>query len=237
PLAAWGRYPPTEGGFWRPHDAGGAPPPLHETYSLTVNFCRQMHRRKPPKRLRYASAYIRYMPAPPMELFQLDGLEIRRQDDLQQLAVVRIVEHRVLDPGRLQPARAFAHRHHAGALVLALDPALEHVDHLEVDVMVVALGHFCRIARWNHPDHVRLREAVGGGRDAEVAIFRVAPQSLLEIGLVEMRGDEGLPARALRLGSHLGSHLGSRLGSRLGRRRDGSPRRGFARRCARSRLA
>src|ERR1700730_7496909 len=36
-------------------------------------------------------------------LFELHGVEFRRQDDLEQLAVVGIVEHGVLDLRRLQP--------------------------------------------------------------------------------------------------------------------------------------
>src|SRR4029077_20625991 len=70
---------------------------------------------------------------------ELDRVELGRQDDLEQLAVVGIVEHGMLDLGRLQPARALAHGLDL-AVVLALHPALEHIDHLEVDGVVVTLG-------------------------------------------------------------------------------------------------
>src|SRR5262245_26110378 len=40
------------------------------------------------------------------DLLELDGVELCRQDELEQLAVVRIVEHGVLDLRRLQPGGA-----------------------------------------------------------------------------------------------------------------------------------
>ena len=38
------------------------------------------------------------------DLLELHRLKIRRQDDLEHLAVVRIIEHQVLDARRLYPA-------------------------------------------------------------------------------------------------------------------------------------
>src|SRR5580704_12962429 len=70
---------------------------------------------------------------------QFDRVEFRRQDDLEQFAIVRIIQHRVLDLRRLQPARAFDHGHLAGAVILAFDPAFEHVDHLKFDVVIMPL--------------------------------------------------------------------------------------------------
>src|SRR6188472_3270561 len=55
---------------------------------------------------------------------QLDGVELRRQDDFEQLAVVGIIQHGVLDPRRLQPGRARAHRHLALPLEFRPDPPL-----------------------------------------------------------------------------------------------------------------
>src|SRR5918996_6184195 len=46
---------------------------------------------------------------------QLFGVEIGRQDDLEHLAIGRIVEHTVADLRRLQPAGALLHRLHAVA--------------------------------------------------------------------------------------------------------------------------
>src|SRR6267142_2514156 len=64
--------------------------------------------------------------------FELDGVEIRRQHHLEQLAVGRVIEHAVLDLGRLQPAGALLHGVHALPLELVLDPAVQHVDELQL---------------------------------------------------------------------------------------------------------
>src|SRR5690349_633190 len=62
-------------------------------------------------------------------LLQLDRLEVRRQHDLEHLAIVRIVEDLVLHPRRLDPARALPHRDRALPFQLRFDRALEHVYH------------------------------------------------------------------------------------------------------------
>ena len=49
-------------------------------------------------------------------LFQLHRLEVGGDDDLQQLAVIGIVEHPVLDARRLQPGRALAQGDHVARL-------------------------------------------------------------------------------------------------------------------------
>src|SRR5207245_2165166 len=69
-------------------------------------------------------------------LSQRHSLEVGRQHDFQQLAIVGVAEHGVLDLRRLDPARAGVKRVHALALKLAREGALEHIDHLEVDVVV-----------------------------------------------------------------------------------------------------
>src|SRR5215510_4872619 len=108
---------------------------------------------------------------------QLDGLEVGRQHDLQHLAVVGIVEHLVKDARRLQPAAPSPHDMRAGALELGLDPALEDIDHLQVDVVEMQLGDLPRIA-WRHEaNDVRLHHAVCGLGHAEIAVGRVAPQT------------------------------------------------------------
>src|SRR5882672_9332490 len=58
-------------------------------------------------------------------LFQLDGLEVRRQHDLQHLAAVGIVEHLVNDALRLQPGVAGIHGVNAMPFDLGFDHALE----------------------------------------------------------------------------------------------------------------
>ncbi len=119
---------------------------------------------------------------------QFNRLELGRQDDFQQFAVVGIVEDHVLDPWRLGPAAALAHRDLALAVELRPDPALEHVDHLEVDIVIVQLGDLRGIARPDQPDHVRLCQSVRRRRDAEVTILRVCAQAGGEV-LVAMMAD------------------------------------------------
>src|SRR2546422_9532496 len=64
--------------------------------------------------------------------FELDGLEIRRQHDLEQLAVGRVIEHAVLDLRRLQPAGALLHGVDAPPPELVPYPAGQHLDALQV---------------------------------------------------------------------------------------------------------
>src|SRR5262249_39991330 len=73
-----------------------------------------------------------------------------------------------------------------------LDPALEHVDHLERDVVVVELGDLLRLAWGHEADHVRLHHAARGLGHAEVAILGVTTQTQREIPLAEMAHRERL---------------------------------------------
>src|SRR4051795_358973 len=77
---------------------------------------------------------------------QLHGLELSRQDDFEQLAVVGIIQHCVLDPRRLQPGRARPHRHLALPLEFRSDPALQDIDHLHMYVVIVPLRNHRGIA-------------------------------------------------------------------------------------------
>src|SRR6266436_1402281 len=123
-------------------------------------------------------------------------LELRRQDDLQHLAIVGKTQHRMLDARRLNPAGARTHHLFAFALELGFDPALEHVDHLEIDVVIVALGHLFGAERRYEPDHMGLHHAAGGVADAKIAVFRIRPQAHLEVLLVVMAdGEPLLPSR------------------------------------------
>src|SRR5437879_4748472 len=69
-------------------------------------------------------------------LFQLHGLEVRRQDDFENLAIAGIIEHHMLDARRLDPGAARPHQHFALPVDLGLDPALQHIDHLKIDGVV-----------------------------------------------------------------------------------------------------
>ena len=120
---------------------------------------------------------------------QFHRLELRRQDHFQQFDVVGIIHDQMLDPRRLGPGAALLHQGLALPFHVGLHPALEHVDHLEFDVVEMQLRHFGRIARPDQPDHMRLRQAVGGVGDAEVAIMRVAAQAVGDKILVAMMAD------------------------------------------------
>src|SRR5262249_53500277 len=108
------------------------------------------------------------------------------------------------------------HHDRALAVELGLDPAFEHVDHLEIDVVIVALRDLFRAAGRNEADHVSPHHSVGGLGDAEIAVFRVAPQSAFEVFFPMMADHEALP----RLG------LPSRRAGSLGR--GAPPRRGWS---------
>ena len=123
-------------------------------------------------------------------LVQRHRLEIRRQHDLQHFAIVGITEHGVLDLRRLDPARAGAEGVHAFALELAFDPALEHIDHLELDVVIMRRRHFFRPERRNELDDMRLHHAGGRRRDAEIAVFGVSAQPGVEVLVAVMADGE-----------------------------------------------
>src|SRR5262249_41324489 len=125
-------------------------------------------------------------------LRQRHRVEIGRHDDFQQFAIVGIADHGVLDARRLDPARAGMERMRAFAFELALDPPLEHIDHLEIDVVIMPLGDFFRAERRNKTDDVRLHHAIGCRRDTEVAVLGVRAQALVEIFLAMMAEGETL---------------------------------------------
>ncbi len=119
--------------------------------------------------------------------------EIRRQDDLQELNVVGVIQDHVPDLRRLGPAAALLHRGLALAFHVGLDPALEHIDHLEFDVVIVELRHFLGIARPLQADDMRLRQAMRRVLDAEVAVMRVGAQAVgLEILFAVMADGDAL---------------------------------------------
>src|ERR1700752_5127207 len=82
------------------------------------------------------------------------------------------------------------------AFEFGLEPTLQHVNELEVDLMVMALAEL--LGKWrDHADHLRGRKALGRSGDAEGAIGRIWPQPIsLEVGLVQVTdGETLLPAR------------------------------------------
>src|SRR5216684_916197 len=125
----------------------------------------------------------------------LGGGEVRRHDDLEHFAIIGVVEHRVPDLRRLDPAAALSHDVLALPLELVLHPALEQIDHLELHIMVVALAHL--VGAWrDHADDLRQNHPVGRLGNSEIAVSRVAPQPvMLELAGVEMADGEFLPRR------------------------------------------
>ena len=137
------------------------------------------------------------------EATELHRLEIRGQNDLQHFAIVRVTQHRVLDARGLDPAAARLHRDRALPLELRRHPALEHVDHLKIDLVVVQLRDFLGPKGRQQADHVGLDEPVGRLGQAQVAVLRVPTQAIRpEILFPEMTHRETLRRRrrALRRG-------------------------------------
>src|SRR2546427_621326 len=101
-----------------------------------------------------------------------DGLVHGGRIDLEDLEVVGAVELVVHDPRRLQDAIALAEGVLAVALVDELDPAVQHVEHLEVAVVLVQAGRVQLVVAGRFlldPDRVSPELAVRGLLDAEVA--------------------------------------------------------------------
>src|SRR5215831_17116161 len=83
-------------------------------------------------------------------------------------------------------------RVHALALEFTGEPALEHIDHLEVDVVVVRDRDFFRAERLGHADDVGLHHASRRRREAEIAIGGVGAQAVVKILVAVMADREAL---------------------------------------------
>src|SRR5262245_33893678 len=113
-----------------------------------------------------------------------DGLEIGRAGDLDHRVVVRILDHAVADPRLLVHARPGLEADLADALETDPRPALEHVDHLEVELVEVLVAGSLAARRW--PDDVGAHAPAGALDHAEVAVLEIAAQTGVpaRIGLV-----------------------------------------------------
>src|SRR5437764_11455615 len=97
------------------------------------------------------------------------------------------------DAWRLGPRTALLHQRLANAFQIALHPALEDVDHLEFDVVVMQLGDLVAIARSDQADHMRPRQAGRRVGNAEVAVPRIGAQAVgLEILVAVMADRDAL---------------------------------------------
>jgi hypothetical protein len=134
----------------------------------------------------------------------LDRGEIRGRSELEHLEIVGARGQLVQDAGRLVHAVAGTQQELALALVPELDPALEHIDELEVEP--VQMPSRAVLAGQGGTDDVRADPAAGRRFDAEIPIDEVGPQPVaLEIGLVQPTHAElvDLPRTLDRLGAAL----------------------------------
>ena len=113
----------------------------------------------------------------------------------------------MLDPRRLGPATALLHQRLALPFHIGFDPAVEHIDHLEFDVVEMQFRDFGGIARPDQPDHMGLRQAMGRAGDAEVAILRVGAQAVGLKILLAIMADGNALLRTAWLGGCDGSRL------------------------------
>src|SRR5208282_2834280 len=126
----------------------------------------------------------------------LDRLELGGEGDLDQLEVVGMVELGVADAGRLVHAGARPGDDLAHPFVVELHPALEHVIHLEVELVLVP-AEAAMVALLGADD---MGHGAAAGRlvDAEVAVLEAGSQAVaLEDGVL------GVGCRELEL---LGGH-------------------------------
>src|SRR5207249_7944659 len=108
------------------------------------------------------------------------GLVHSRRVDLEDFEVVGAVELVVHDPGRLQDAVALAEGMLAVALVDELDPTVQHVEHLEVALVLVQAGGVQVVTAGRlllDPDDVGAKLPVRRLLDAEVPVLHEAPQA------------------------------------------------------------
>src|SRR6267143_3803317 len=127
------------------------------------------------------------------------GFEFRRGYDFDHLKVARVLELAVADARRLVAAAAGLHPHSSDAFVLEQHPALQHVDELHGDVVVVPFA----VRRFSgaRADHMRNGLALGRALDAEIAVLEVATQAAaLEAGAFAMTHSEASGHGAIILG-------------------------------------
>src|SRR5262245_23670449 len=122
------------------------------------------------------------------------GLVHGRRVDLEHFQVVRAVELVVHDGRRLQHAIALGEGVLALTLVDELDPAVEHVEHLEVTEVLVQARRVQLVLAGRvllDPDDVGAELSVRRVVDAEIAVFHeTAKTSLVHRVLGQVRAEE-----------------------------------------------
>ena len=76
------------------------------------------------------------------------------------------------------------HGTRAVAVEIGLEPAPEHIDHLEVDVVIVRNRNLAAVERPGHADDMGAHLAAGRLGDAEIAIGRIGPQTRIEVAVI-----------------------------------------------------
>jgi hypothetical protein len=110
----------------------------------------------------------------------------RWKDDLQHFAIIRPSKNGMANAGWLNPARTFLHGVDAMPLKLALEPALEDIHELKLNVVMMPLAQLPSEG-CDHADHMRGRQSTGRRRDAEIPVCRVAGKSSgFKIGLIQV---------------------------------------------------
>lgn len=104
----------------------------------------------------------------------------------------------MFDVGWLQPSAADLHLFGLAAFYFSDDPALEHVDHLELDGVSVPLTDLVG-AGWHEFDDMGDGCTFGRLRHAEVTIFCMRAKAGREVVGVEMADGKGLLGRHDRL--------------------------------------
>src|SRR5919106_1550771 len=114
-----------------------------------------------------------------LRLLVANGLEVSWYRDLDDGVVVGILEHRMLDPRLLIHTGARLHDDLADTLEVHPRAALEHINHLEVQGVVVDIARALAGARGR--DHVRPHLAFRRIDHPQVAVFEIGPQALVPV--------------------------------------------------------
>ena len=102
-------------------------------------------------------------------LIEVHCVVIGRDDDFQNFQVIGKTQHRVFDAWRLQPAAALFHQKLAMAFELTAHPTFEHINHLVVHVVKVAVCNFCRVIRFGAAVDMHIDHATRGFNHAHVS--------------------------------------------------------------------
>ena len=113
------------------------------------------------------------------------GFEIGRDGDFEHFEIVGVFDDAVGNARLLIPAGAGFQAHLADSVEIHARPALEHVDHVEVELVAVRVAGFG--AAFGSLDHLGEHLAARRFRDSEVAIDEMPAQSGPPVRLLRLR--------------------------------------------------